>query len=372
VHNERSDLPGLVSADGDPVDAALCADDPLLTGGPPAVVIERGTPEVRRAAVPGIARVPADATAETRARHALAAAAQLRAEIEAWELIESGARVPDPPPEVAEVARAPQVARLIHVYRAPDPPAEVASTLGLIAAWLSTAGSLAPAGVELARQLGGLGLRGSAGVPPSGAWSTGSPWRAAWQDAGGVLRDTRTVVRRFTTEVPDVRTVLAALGAADGIEVNVLTSGRQRRDPTIDHLSLLKARGSAGYDAVVARLTTPPRDPAEAVLLGHWAYVEERFELAVERYAEVLIRFPYDIDLWRDFGFALRHLGATWLSETTMFHLPALVERAVECELSLSILEELRSMTGEWSHMPEPVRVLVALIEWVSDDTDPR
>ena len=110
---------------------------------------------------------------------------------------------------------------------------------------------------------------------------------------------------------------------------------------------------------------TPPRCLAEEILLSHQAYVEERFSEAAAGYAALLLRLPSDIDLWRDFAFALRHLGATEPCETVLFRLTEVVQRAEECEPDLAVLDLLRSPSSRWRSAPPAVRHMTGLIEWV-------
>jgi hypothetical protein len=370
-------LPGLAVAGGDPVDLSVCAAEPLLTHGPPSVVVERGTDGPGAVAVPGIARVPATAGPAERARHALAAAAHLRAAAQGARLFQPGAQVTDPPPEAAHLASAPQLIRFLTLHR---PPARrtgaadgTSQLLGPLAGWLAAAGCLSPLGRELLGQLTGAKHPPVGhGVPPAAAGPAGGPpsrnaqaWRAAWAKAGGTFRGPGRGPARLTASDPDLALLITELGGGDGIEVNSIV-GRARADPTIDQLSLVRARDPERYAALVGRLAVPARCPAEEVLLSHRAYIEERFPAAAMGYAGLLLRLPGDIDLWRDFAFALRHLGGTVLCETVLFRLAEVVERAEECEPDLAVLGRLSPCSSPWPGAPRTVRQLAGLIEWVS------
>jgi hypothetical protein len=371
-------LPGLVVIEGGPVDLQTCAAEPLLAVGPPLVIVECGMDDPRAAAVPGIAQVPAAAGPKARARHALAAAAHLRAAATGVQLFEPGTRVAEPPPEVVHLASAPQLIRFLALYGSPHEPVEVigqtSHTLRLLAAWLATAGSLSSLGEDLLRRLprsGGNPTSVAGPAAPVGRTGPGGPaepaWRAAWAGAGGMFRKPGPARTRLVAAHSGLALVMAELGAGEGIKVNGISAGRARADPTIDQLSLLKARDPERYASLVGRLTVPPRCLAEELLLSHQAYVEERFSDAAAGYADLLLRLPSDIDLWRDFAFSLRHLGATGPCETVLFRLAEVVERAEECETDLAVLDRLHPCPSRWHGAPSAVRQLVALIGWVSE-----
>ncbi len=393
VEAEPVMLPGLAVTGGDPVDLRACAAEPLLATGPPLVVVERGAYDPSVAVAPGIARVPAAAGPVVRARHALAAAAHLRAAVEGARLFEPGARVVDPPPEAAHLASAAQLIRFLTLHGSPHESAgvsgETSHAAGLLAGWLAGAGSLSPLGEDLLRRLAGSDSRspsvGAEPVAPAAPPGLADPpgpsvpqgpvasadlaeptWRAAWADAGGKFRMAAPTTGRLTADDTRLALLIAELGGGEGIEVNSLTVGRPRADPTIDQLSLIKARDPERYAALVGRIAASPRCPAEEMLISHQAYVEERFSEAAAGYAHLLVRLPGDIDLWRDFAFALRHLNATGLCETVLFRLAEVVERAEECEMDLAVLDRLRQCSSRWRGAPPAVRHLVGLIEWVS------
>jgi hypothetical protein len=377
VEAEPVVLPGLAVTEGDPVDLRTCAIEPLLAIGPPSVVVERGMDDPRAAAVPGIARVPMAAGPKARARHALAAAAHLRAAAQGVRLFEPGTCVAEPPPDVAHLASAPQLIRFLALYGSQHEPlgviGETSHTLRLLAGWLAAAGSLSPLGKDLLLRLprtGGRPMSVAGPTPPvgqAGPRGQAEPtWRAAWSSAGGMFRKPAPARARLVAGHSDLALLLADLGAGEGIKVNSISADRARADPTIDQLSLLKARDPERYAGLVGRLAVPPRCLAEELLLSHQAYVEERFSDAAAGYADLLLRLPSDIDLWRDFAFSLRHLGATGLCETILFRLTEVVERAEECETDLAVLDRIHPYSSGWHGAPPAVRQLVGLIEWVS------
>ena len=255
-------LPGLVIAEGDPVDLAVCAAEPLLANGPPSVVVERGADDLRVPGVPGLARVPATASPALRARHALAAAAHLRAAVQGARLFEPGSHVADPPPEVAHLASAPQLVRLLALHGSPYQPGvpdEASRVLNLLAGWLASAGGLSPLGHELLTRLAGSGNRSRpADAGPAASDRGEQPrrtraWRASWAEAGGTFRKAGPRPDRLISDDPDLALLIAELGGRDGIEVNPISAGRPRADPTIDQLSLIKVRTPERYVAVVGR-----------------------------------------------------------------------------------------------------------------------
>jgi len=377
---ERASLPGLVASAGDPVDVAACAADPLLASGPPAVVVERGDDgDVLAVAAPGIAVVRAAASPTERAWHALAAAAQLRAVVQQARLFEQGAHPPEPAPEVAHLADAPQLIRLLMVYRQavaacclPDVPAgdnaevqdKAGRALRSLAGWLGGGGQLSPLGQDLLSELAGHGLIGPA---PSSRAAVSSV------AVGGALRSGTAHADRLTAADPQLQHILTMLGSPDGIVVNTLSDGRSRADPTIDQLSLLRARSPERYQALARELVTPARCLAEELLLCHLAYVDERFGDAAAGYASLLRQLPHDIDLWRDFAFALRHLGEARLSETVVFRLGDVARAAVQAGVvPAGTGDGHQPPAGRWRTAPADLRRIIAVVEEVSRDSDPR
>ena len=379
VATEPTPLPGLVSTEGDPVHPAACADEPLLMSGPPCVVIERGAYDLHTAATPGISRVPGTASPELRTRHALAAAAQLRAVARGDRLFLPSSRVTDPPPEVADLATASQLVRLVSLYGGQDEPeaagAEVAHVLSLLTGWLTASRGLSPQGEGLLQRL----MQAGHSRRPLCATVTSRPrprrdqaWRASWVKAGGTFRCDWPRLEFLPADSPGLGEVLRELGGKGGITVNTLAAGRPRADRTIDQLSLCWARDPEGYAGLVKRLAVPATCLAGEIVLGHQAYVEERFPAAAAGYANVLLRLPHDIDLWRDFAFALRHLGATELCETLIFRLADVVERAEACVMDVAVLGRLSPSRQSWDGFPDPVRQLTGLLEWVNSDLNHR
>jgi hypothetical protein len=376
---EPAPLPGLVSAGGDPVDHATCAAEPLLLSGSPCVVIERGPDDLHTAAIPGISRVPATASPAVRARHAVAAAAQLRAVTRGDRLFQPGARVPDPPPDVAHLATAPQLTRLLALYGgqqdADAAGAEAARLLSLLAGWLSASDGRSPHGDGLMQRLARCGYRprsaGALAGPARRPRPTSQAWRASWVQAGGTFRGEEPRPQ-FLAAGGALSEVLRELGGNGGIAVNTLAAGRPRADLTIDQLSLLWVRDPERYASLVKRLARPSACLAGEVILSHQAYVEERFSAAAAGYASLLLELPHDIDLWRDFAFALRHLGATRLCETVIFRLAEVVKRAEACVLDVAVLSQLRPPGYDWDGFPEAVRQVTGLLEWVSHDLNHR
>jgi hypothetical protein len=367
-------LPGLVVAEGDPVDLAMCAAEPLMASGPAAVVIERGLDDLRIPGVPGLARVPARANRDLRARHALAAAAHLRAVAHGARLFEPGSHVAEPPPEVAHLATGPQLVRLLALYGSRDRPRasdEAGRVVRLLAAWLASAESLSPLGNKLLAQLVGHedhSRQADAGpvATDGGDRSQREPtWRASWAKAGGSFRQAEPAPDQLTSDDLDLTRLIAELGGRDGIEVNRTSAGRPRADPTIDQLSLIKVRTPERYAAMIGRLAASSRCLAEEIPLAHQAYAEERFPEAAAGYAALLLRLPDDIDLWRDLAFALRHLGATELCETVLFRLAEVVRRAEECEPDAAVLDSVCPPSSRWRSGPSALRYVCGLIEWV-------
>ena len=378
---EPAPLPGVVVPDGDRVDIALCGDDPILRTSSPVVAVLRGTRPLRSPAQPGIAVVPATASAQWRGASVAASAAHLRSAFTGQDLRTDQDDLP--PPGIAEVADYGQVTRLLELFSRGEgcagPQAEVAGVLGELASWLNRPGRLSEHGELTRDRLAACGFRGAShgcaghgGTGVSAHDRTALPsWRARWQSAGGRWRPDgprETVV----PAVPELGDLLARLGAPRGVEINTLAGERARADQTMDHLSLMSAREPGFFAVIAGQLNSLPACPARSLLAGHVAYIGEQFSLAASTYAELLAGLPHDIDLWRDFAFALRHLGQVELNELALFRLPEVVERACECRLALGPLEVLRAEPERWRSAPAPARLLAGLLEWMRIDSDHR
>ncbi len=370
---ERAPLPGVVASHGDAVDAGQCGADPILHARSPVVAVERGPDRPRSAARPGIAVAPATASARWRAAKVAAAAAHLRSSASGMALLTESAALP--PPGLVDVADAGQVTRLLELFErggdCKEPAAGVAIVLGEIADWLARAGRLTEPG-ELARdRLASFGFEGTA--PPSGTGRRRAPaWRTHWLSAGGRWRQVAPRVTRLPAAGAELDGLLAELGAPDGVEVNALADERGRADQTIDHLSLMSARDPERFAATAGRLGSLPPSPARDLLTGHVAYIREHFSVAADVYASLLSDLPHDIDLWRDFAFALRHMGEVELSEVALFRLPDVVERASACQLEPGPLAAMHAEASRWRTASSPVRQLAGLLEWIRLDPDHR
>jgi hypothetical protein len=387
---EAVPAPGLVIPDGDPVDRASCLADPLLSVGPPVVTVQRGPIDLLSGAVPGIAIVPPDAGTAVRTAHALAAAAHLAATLSpaaaAWPPL---AAHPAPPPWLAEVCEAGQLHRLLALravlqdLRAPG-VAAVDEIVVAVGEWVASVGDQDPGGGVLLDTLRAAGLvpgcpaagpRAAAGpldaAEPAGRDGSGRlAWRAAWRRAGGQWRVPRPAARQLTAGPGELAPVLAELGCPHGIEVNLLGDQRLRADPTMDHLSLLLVREPDRYAALAASLDAAADCEVRQVLLGHCAYIEQRFADALGSYARLLCGHPGDADLWRDLTFALRHLGLPEPGQAWLFRPQEVVARASACCPDVAVLDALLPHPAGRPGWPDTARFATGLLEWVGHDPD--
>jgi hypothetical protein len=402
---EAIPLPGLVVDGNDPVLSAAARAHPLLACGPPVVAVQRGTADPLAGAIPGLAAVPSAAGAATRTAHALAAAAHLAATVSPAGTESPGAPVlpraapwpgavmspvaaflagtarsgltrhTAPPPQLTEVCEAGQVHRLLALrgwlrdLNAPGGPA-VDEVLAAIGAWLASVPDLTPGGTELLGTLraGGPPSRRPAVVPPVPGHSGRPSWRDAWQRAGGRWRHPRPEPRRLAAG--ELAPVLADLGCPDGIELNRLRDQRLRADPSIDHLSLARVRDRARYADLAGRIAAAAAGDARRLLLGHCAYIEERFAVAADAYAGLLLDYPGDADLWRDLTFALRHLGRPDLGQTWLFRPAEVIERASACQPDPVVLGRLLPSSAQPGTPPEAAPFAVGVLKWVEHDSD--
>lgn len=300
----------------------------LIDGGSPVVVLEQGPVDLIAPATPGLAVVPEDASPGVRLAHVVAAARHL--EFVAHD------------PGTADVAR-------LHALR------ECLVLLDEIDGLDTVNAAIAAAD------------RTDAATPPR----TFADWRLHWHRAGGTwLRDDARATALPMT--PSDTEVLASLGCPHGIEINVAAAGRLRADPTMDHLSLLSVRDPDRYRLLSGELTALPGSASRDLLLAHKSYVDGDVCAAAGSYAELLVRYPYDFDLWRDFTFAIRHLGWPEPGETWLFHPDEVVERATACAPDPDVLGRIAHLSDRCDTGSSAQRFLIGLLEWVAHDHDDR
>jgi hypothetical protein len=379
---EPTPLSGLVVPDGDPVAVATCGSDPVLSAPWPMIAVERGERPPHAAARPGIAEVPVTASPAWRAAHVAAAAAHLRSV--ALGEVSPADWADGLPPDIADVADAGHVSRLLELFERSAVQGsaaqskerdEIADILGRMAGWLGGAGRLSDQGALIRDRLADHGFRPGRRVRASQRNTTTSiVWRTQWQSAGGRFREPLPGAGRRALPGADLSGLLKQLGSPDDVPVNTLADEQARADPTIDHLSLMHAREPERFAELAGQIERLPLPLSVAgqLLTGHVAYIRERFDLAVAAYAELLGQLPEDIDLWRDFAFALRHLGEVRLNEVAIFRLKDVVERASACHLELGSLDGVRAEPDGWQSAAIPVRLHVGLLEWVGHDPDYR
>jgi hypothetical protein len=373
---------GLAVPASDHVDRTACRADPLLAAGPPAVLVERGAVNLRRASVPGIAVVPLEASVGVRTAHALAASAHLKLLLSCDT---AGGSPPlalrtAAPPHLAEVCYPDQIQRLLalraalHELRVPGVSA-VEQVIAAVGEWLAAAGDRTPDGDDIAASLRRQGLLRRRRVrrdPRPGRSRAHPDWYASWLRAGGRPGDPGVSTRRFEAGASGLSPVLEELGCPSGIEVNVLDDQRLRADPSIDHLSLMSVREPARYAALVGRIDAARDCDARQLLRGHCAYVQQQFVTAVTAYAALLARHPHDADLWRDLTFALRHLGAPDLAETWVFHPQEVIARATACHPQAAPFDQLLPFAPPRWNGQETTRFTIGVLEWVRHDLDHR
>jgi hypothetical protein len=372
---EAVPVPGLVVPDGDPVQPAPCWADAVLADGPPVVAVQRGVSDLLAGGVPGLAVVPREADAAVRTAHALAAAAHLAAVLSSPAALPALTCYSTPPPRLNEVCEAGQIYRLLALrtrlqeLRVPA-VAAVDEVLTSVGEWLAAVPDPGPGASGL------LGLLRESGLQPRAprAAPGGSParpsWRTDWRRADGRWRVPRPVTRHLTASTGELAAVLAELGCPDGIEVNLLSDQRLRADPSMDHLSLMLVREPARYAALTGRLDSTADCAARRLLLGHRAYLEERFAVASAAYAGLLREYPYDADLWRDLTFALRHLGRPELGQTWLFHPEEVIDRASACHPDATILDHLLPRLVRPVTWSGATPFVIGILEWVGHDHD--
>lgn len=197
-------------------------------------------------------------------------------------------------------------------------------------------------------------------------------WKQRWVAAGGRARTDVTRTQWLPGATAELRETLTELGCPQGIPVNSLADSKQRTDPSIDHLSLLRVRSPERYRSAVSRIEAAPDGDVRRLLEGHVAYTERDMLSAATIYADLVVRHPHDVDLWRDLTFAVRHLGDPVPGETWLFHTADVIARAEACEPDPAPLSQLLPSFSRYDEMPHACRFVLGLVEWVRRDLDPR
>jgi hypothetical protein len=372
---EPTPLPGLAVDEAETVDLDACRQVRSLRSAPVVVVVQKGVWSPTDVAAPGLAVLPAGLSRAERTAFVLAAAKHLEFSVVAAEQPGTALTVAAAaPPELEAVSTPDQIQRLIALHAAlvelaPGRTHVVADVLRGLACWLADDGRT-PYGDEVAGWLGAAGFPTERGYPPAAASELAMSWQDTWKSLGGRLRADRDHESHLRAENNAVLTnLLSEVGSGGGIAINTLGLRRIRTDQTFDHLSLMAARDADRYDRFTARLATAGGAPAARLLRGHCAYIEQRFADALVRYDELLQTYPYNIDLWRDAAFTLRHLHRYELCDTWVFQGEAVAERADLIEADPDTLQAaLPDFIG-----PDSCPSLSALLlEWVRRDLDPR
>jgi hypothetical protein len=155
---------------------------------------------------------------------------------------------------------------------------------------------------------------------------------------------------------------LEAVSIPSVIEGNYGTTDAIRRDSSFDHLSLLSVRQPDRFAELVASAQQCEGRVARRIG-AHGRYIQQNFAAAADIYAELLLDDVGDLDLWRDYCWALRHAGAEQPTRCWVMH-PAEtvgVASAVGFDRTQARPHRINNGTG-------PSDLVKSFLEWVSDD----
>lgn len=200
---------------------------------------------------------------------------------------------------------------------------------------------------------------------------TARGWAVQWTAAGGRLRGPSHLADRLPDGDGKLDSILAEVGCQDGIRVNRLADRTLRADASIDHLSLLYVRDRKQYDVLAERLDAVEASDAGDLLHAHRAYIGGDMATAGAGYADLLVRYPHSVDLWRDLTFAVRHLGDSVPGETWLFHPDEVVSRATACMPDTAPLSRILPTWRAEVSTPA-LWYALGLLEWVRHDFDHR
>jgi hypothetical protein len=147
--------------------------------------------------------------------------------------------------------------------------------------------------------------------------------------------------------------LLGAASIPTSIDGNYGVTEEIRNDSTFDHLSLLSVRNPERF-AAIATAATDGADRLSRRIVGHAYYIEERYVDAADAYAELLLADVEDLDLWRDYCWAMRHGGFEEFTRCWVMH-------------PLEVTAVARAVAFD-DVSGGPRQVIARFLEWVSDD----
>jgi HEXXH motif-containing protein len=175
----------------------------------------------------------------------------------------------------------------------------------------------------------------------------------AWVSSGGILGEPglRPHIEGIEPQDAYLKQLGQEFGAPEGILINRLDQAHERRDHSLDHLSLLSVREPEQFEKIAVQVATntTSTDPLQRLFEGHIAYVRGDYSAAARKYAEWITIAPYNIDAWRDFVFALRHMGLKTEANVVLFHPELVVQFA---EQAVPEVDRLRMLMREDDDLP--------------------
>lgn len=147
--------------------------------------------------------------------------------------------------------------------------------------------------------------------------------------------------------------LLRASSIPTGVNGNYAETEEIRTDSTFDHLSLLSVRNPERF-AAIATAAAGGADRLSQRIVGHAHYIGQRYLAAADGYAQLLLTDPEDLDLWRDYCWAMRHGGFEELTRCWVMH-----------PLEVTAVAGAVAFDDESG---EPREVIARFLKWVSDD----
>lgn len=168
-----------------------------------------------------------------------------------------------------------------------------------------------------------------------------------WTAAGGADRVIPSA--RFLMPMGASQSMWTTLGMDGPLEVNRVADRLPRRDLSFDMLARLSVVAPDRFHEIAAMLPSDDSDDILAELMrGHIAYISGSYEDAARCYDRCLDTVPGNLDMWRDFAFAVRHLGMRFECDVFLFRSDLAVGFAEGHVLDPEVFQRLGiSPTGE-------------------------
>ncbi len=193
-----------------------------------------------------------------------------------------------------------------------------------------------------------------------------------WRAAGGIHKEPNTylALEKFEALNEQLELICNECGISGGIELNRLEDAQVRRDPILDFLSRESVRNPQRFEQIAEQISKAGSSdaPLQQLLEGHVVYIRGEYIVAANRYASCISAAPDNIDTWRDFVFALRHLGLIQEANSFLFHPQIVITAAkryvVDIQVFRCLLDSEAELPSTFTSI-DPASGYILLLRWL-------